>query len=212
MLNVSFTALLQGFGLGASLIIAIGAQNAFVLRQGLKRQHVFITALLCSLCDVALIALGVGGLGLLIASVPALTAVATWGGAAFLLFYGLRAFRSAASPGSLEVEPGAAPVRAWNIALATLAISLLNPHVYLDTVVLLGSIGARYPAAERWLFAAGAAMASAIWFFGLGYGAAWLTPLFRRPVAWRILDAAVGCVMWAICASLIWGGLHQPHV
>ncbi len=206
---VSLTPLLQGLGLGASLIIAIGAQNAFVLRQGLKRQHVFITALICTLCDAGLIALGVGGLGLLIGNIPALTIVATWGGAAFLLFYGFRSFRAAAAPGVLEVSPvTAAPARVWNIVLATLAISLLNPHVYLDTVVLLGSIGARYPANERLLFAAGATLGSLIWFFGLAYGAAWLTPLFRRPAAWRLLDAAVGCVMWAIAASLIWGAVR----
>src|SRR6266508_3179605 len=124
---VSLTPLLQGLGLGASLIIAIGAQNAFVLRQSLKRQHVFITALICTLCDAGLIALGVGGLGLLIANIPALTIVATWGGAAFLLFYGFRSFRAAAAPGVLEVSPvTAAPARVWNIVLATLAISLLT--------------------------------------------------------------------------------------
>jgi len=204
---------MQGLGLGASLIIAIVAQNAFVLRQGLKRQHVFLTALICTLCDAVLITLGVGGLGLLIANIPALAFVATWGGAAFLLFYGFRSFRSAAAPGALEVgQAAAAPARWLKIVLATLAISLLNPHVYLDTVVLLGSIGARYPAGERLLFAAGAMLASLIWFFALAYGAAWLTPLFRRPAAWRLLDLAVGCVMWAIAASLIWGALHQPIV
>ena len=201
--------LLQGFGLGASLIIAIGAQNAFVLRQGLKRTHVLLTASICTLCDAVLIILGIGGLGTLISTNPVLTQIATWGGAAFLLYYGLRSFRSALKPAALETTSTTPqPVRIRETIATLLAISLLNPHVYLDTVVLVGSIGAHYPANERGYFALGAISASLTWFFGLAYGAAWLAPLFRRPVAWRILDALVGCVMWSIAGTLIWSAVR----
>ncbi len=197
--------------MGAGLIIAIGAQNAFVLRQGLKGRHAFATAAVCALCDLALIALGVGGLGTVVASSDALAAAATWGGAAFLFLYGLRSFRSAARPGVLVAEVDAtAPtgLRAAALtALTALALSLLNPHVYLDTVVLIGSVGARYPGVERLAFAVGAAVASLAWFFGLAYGATRLTPLFSSPRAWRVLDVFVGCVMWAIGASLAWGAV-----
>lgn len=177
--------MLQGFGLGAGLIIAIGAQNAFVLRQGLKRQYLFVTAGISTLCDAILILLGVGGLGALIASVPALTVIATWGGALFLLFFGLRSFRSAVGTSSLDTgKASAQPMRPGSTILAVLAFSLLNPHVYLDTVVLVGSVGAHYHANERVPFALGAILASCTWFFGLAYGSAWLAPLFRRPLAW----------------------------
>ncbi len=196
--------LMQGFGLGAGLIIAIGAQNAFVLRQGLTRSYVFITALICALCDAVLIALGVGGVGTLITRNPGLTTFARWGGAAFLFWYGARAFWSALKPSALDAADASHSASLRGTVLTVLALSLLNPHVYLDTVVLLGSIGGQYPADERLTFALGAMLASWCWFFGLAYGAAWLAPLFRRPVAWRILDAGIGCIMWAIAASLIW--------
>jgi L-lysine exporter family protein LysE/ArgO len=203
------TILLQGFGLGASLIIAIGAQNAFVLRQGLRRSHVFITACICTLCDAVLITLGVAGLGALIAANPVLTQVATWGGALFLLYYGFRSFRSALKTNKLDTTPtDSKPGRIRDTVVTVLALSLLNPHVYLDTVVLVGSIGAHYPENERAYFALGAISASLVWFFGLAYGAAWLAPLFRRPIAWRVLDALVGCVMWGIAGTLIWSALH----
>src|SRR5512135_2287104 len=143
-------AVVQGFGLGAGLIIAIGAQNAFVLRQGLKRRHVFVTAALCTICDAVLIALGLGGLGTIISGSPALVAVATWGGAAFLLYYGLRSFRSMWIPSALNAELcPERPVDLHCTVGAALAFSLLNPHVYLDTVVLVGGVGARYPAGDR---------------------------------------------------------------
>ena len=199
--------LLQGFGLGAGPIIAIGAQNAFVLRQGLMRRHVFIAAGVCAACDVALILLGVGGLGTLISEVRVLAEVARWGGAAFLFFYGALSFRSSSSPGRLEATGDAPSGDLWAAALTALALSLLNPHVYLDTVVLVGSVGGQHPAEERTAFALGASAASVAWFFGLAYGAAWLAPLFRRPVAWRLLDTLVGCVMWAIAASLALGAV-----
>ncbi|HEX4203104.1 MAG TPA: LysE/ArgO family amino acid transporter [Ktedonobacteraceae bacterium] len=197
--------MLQGFGLGASLIIAIGAQNAFVLRQGLKKQHVLVVASLCTLCDAVLIALGVGGLGTIITALPILTIVATWGGAIFLLVYGFRSFRAAMVSEKLDThDTSTQPARLRDTVLAVLAFSLLNPHVYLDTVVLIGSIGAHYHSAGRLFFGLGALLASFCWFFSLAYGARWLAPLFRHPLAWKILDGVVGCIMWFIAASLIW--------
>jgi L-lysine exporter family protein LysE/ArgO len=207
------TPLIQGFSLGAGLIIAIGAQNAFVLQQGLKRRHVFVTASIGTLCDATLITLGVAGLGALVSQIPALTAITTWGGVAFLLFYGFRSFKSASIPASLEANPGQAQLATLRgTILAMLAVSLLNPHVYLDTVVLIGSVGVHYPPKERVAFALGAMLASFTWFFSLAYGAAWLAPLFRRPLAWRILDLGVGCIMWAIAASLIWSFFSRQTI
>lgn len=193
----------QGLGLGAALIIAIGAQNAFVLRQGLKRQGVFLAALVCTLCDVLLIALGVAGLSSLISSRPLLTAIAAWGGALFLFVYGLRALVSALKPGQLEAETAPSPTSRRDVVLTTLAVSLLNPHVYLDTVVLLGSVGGQFAGVSRLSFGLGAATASSLWFFGLAYGAQRLGPLFRRPLAWRVLDVLIALVMWSIALSLV---------
>lgn len=205
---MNWTTLVQGFGLGASLIIAIGAQNAFVLRQGLKRQHVFLTALICALCDIILILLGVAGLGNLLVSWPLLTQIATWGGIIFLFLYGLRKFWGIWRQGGLETDAKQpdAP-RARDTIIAVLAFSLLNPHVYLDTVVLIGSIAVHYPANERPIFASGTMLASCVWFFGLAYGATWLTPLFRYPLSWKILDALIGIVMWSIAGSLLLSSL-----
>jgi L-lysine exporter family protein LysE/ArgO len=200
-------AAIEGLGLGAGLIIAIGAQNAYVLRQGLRRQHVFAVAGLCFLIDCLLIALGAGGFASLLRAVPNLPDLAAWGGAVFLAAYSLRAFAAALRPQALEAD-GAAGGGSLKAALATaLALSLLNPHVYLDTVILLGGVAARYPGAERLAFALGAMLASGLWFYGLGYGARRLAPFFASPRAWRLLDAFVGCVMAAIAASLVVGQL-----
>jgi L-lysine exporter family protein LysE/ArgO len=197
-------ALAQGLGLGGGLIIAIGAQNAYVLRQGLRHEFAVAVATVCFLCDVALIALGAGGFGSLVAAFPALTTVAAWGGAAFLAWYGFRALRSALSPGALEADGGPARVPSRGRAILTaLALSLLNPHVYLDTVVLIGGIAGQYAAAERPWFAAGAMIASFLWFYGLVIGARWLAPLFRKPAAWRVLDLIICAVMWSIALSLV---------
>lgn len=201
---VLIATLLRGLGLGASLIIAIGAQNAFVLRQGLKREHQFSVALTCSLCDAALIALGAAGFGSLIAHNPLWTRLAAWAGAAFLFFYGARAFRSALRPAGMEAEDQS-PATGPNVIATTLALSLLNPHVYLDTVVLVGGLSAQYSLRPRLAFGLGAMLASLLWFFGLAYGAAWLAPLFRRPVAWRLLDGLIGLVMWTIALGLALG-------
>ena len=195
-------AALQGFLLGATLIVAIGAQNAFVLRQGLLRRHVLPICLVCAASDALLIAAGVAGLGTLVQSSPRLLTVVTFGGAVFLIVYGLVAFRRAWSGSSMAVEAGeGAGLRA---ALATvLALTFLNPHVYLDTVVLLGSLSGRYEGDARLAYALGAMAASFAWFFALGYGARLLAPVFARPAAWRVLDLGIGLVMWAIAAKLL---------
>lgn len=201
-------AALEGLGLGAGLIIAIGAQNAYVLRQGLRRQHVFAVASLCFLIDCALIALGAGGFASLLRAVPSLPSLAAWGGALFLAAYSLRAFAAALKPQALKAAGGASGT-SRRAALATaLALSLLNPHVYLDTVVLLGGLAARHPGGERLAFALGAMLASGLWFYGLGYGARQLAPLFASERAWRLLDAFVGCVMAALAVSLVVGQIE----
>ena len=204
------SAFLAGLGLGASLIIAIGAQNAFVLRQGLLRSHALAVAALCVAIDWSLIIVGALGFGALVGRFPALTAVAAWGGAAFLLVYGALSFRSALKPGVLHAEgpAGERDPGTLSAALATtLAVSLLNPHVYLDTVVLLGSVAAQYEPIERAAFVLGAGVASSVWFFGLALGARMLTPVFERRVAWRVLDIVIGCIMWWIAAGLVLGQL-----
>lgn len=196
-------ALLSGFGLGASLIIAIGSQNAFVLRQGLKRQYVFTVCTICFLCDSLLISLGAGGFSTLVSSSPLLLKLTLWGGVLFLFAYGLRAFTAALRPGSLEAENGAAsevPLR--QVVIMAVSFSLLNPHAFLDTVVLLGSLAGQYPGISRLAFAAGAMAASLAWFYGIGYGARLIAPLFRKPQAWRMLDIMVGFTMWVIAFRL----------
>ncbi len=204
----NFSAAVEGLGLGASLIIAIGAQNAYVLRQGLRRQHVFTVAGLCFLIDCSLIALGAGGFASLLHAVPSLPDIAAWGGAAFLTFYSLRAFAAALRPEALSAADGAASAGGLKAALlTTLTLSLLNPHVYLDTVILLGGIAAQYPHGQRLAFTLGAMLASGLWFYGLGYGARQLAPIFASPRAWRVLDGFVGCVMAALAAGLVVGQL-----
>lgn len=195
----------KGFALGGTLIIAIGAQNAHVLRQGLRRRFVFPVALICTLCDWVLITIGVAGFGTLISSFPALTSIAAWGGAAFLIFYGLLSFRSALKPTALEAdEENSRQFDTLKAVVAfTFAVSLLNPHVYLDTVILIGGLAAQEPPDLRLFFGLGAIIASGLWFFGLAYGARLLEPLFRKPTAWRILDIIIGFVMWFIAAKLI---------
>lgn len=195
-------AYLQGLGLGAGLIIAIGAQNAHVLRMGLRRQHVALTVAVCILCDVLLIAAGIAGMGAVIGRNPALLALVRWGGAAFLAWYGVRAWRAAWVSGTLAVEAGAAGLDRRQALSMALALSLLNPHVYLDTVVLLGSIGGQQAAGGRFWFALGAMSASVAWFLSLGFGARVLSPLFSRPMAWRALDAMIGAVMLVLAGTL----------
>ncbi|GFE65668.1 LysE/ArgO family amino acid transporter [Litoreibacter roseus] len=195
-------AYIAGFLLGFSLILAIGAQNAFVLRQGLRRAHVLLVCLTCAVSDAILITLGVGGFGQLSEVAPWFATVMRYGGAAFLLVYGALAFRSAWRGGAV-MEATSEGAGRWQAALATcLALTWLNPHVYLDTVVLLGSIAAQYDGA-RTEFGAGAVTSSFVFFFSLGYGARALAPVFANPQAWRILDIFVGLLMWAIAVSLL---------
>jgi L-lysine exporter family protein LysE/ArgO len=195
------SAFIAGFLLGFSLILAIGAQNAFVLRQGLRREHVFAVALTCALSDAVLIAGGVAGFGVLVTAAPWLAPAMRFGGAAFLLFYGLKSLWAAwRHPGALD--PAADQGKSLGRTLAMcLAFTWLNPHVYLDTVVLLGSISAGYGAARIW-FGTGAACASLLFFFALAYGARLLRPLFARPSAWRVLDVLIGVTMLALAAKV----------
>ena len=200
----------SGAGLGAGLIIAIGAQNAFVLRRGILRSHVLAVVAVCIACDWVLIAFGAAGFGTLVAAFPLLTSIAAWGGAAFLFGYGAVALRSAVRAETLHArEPGApeATASTRGAVLAALAVSLLNPHVYLDTVVLLGGLAGQYEPVLRVWFAGGAMLASAVWFTGLGFGARVLAPVFERPAAWRVLDIIVAFVMWWIAAGLVRGQL-----
>jgi L-lysine exporter family protein LysE/ArgO len=199
---LSPSAALAGFFLGASLIVAIGAQNAFILRQGLLRSHVFILCLICALSDALLIAAGVGGLGTLVSQSPLLISVVTIGGAIFLGSYAVMAFRRALHPAAMQA--GTPQPRGLKAAVATcLAFTFLNPHVYLDTVVLLGSLSAAYHGAGRLAYGIGAATASFVWFFSLGYGARLLQPVFARPAAWRVLDVIIGIVMSLLAISLL---------
>jgi L-lysine exporter family protein LysE/ArgO len=200
-------AALAGLGLGLSLIVAIGAQNAFVLRQGLRLEWVGPVVAVCTLSDAVLIFAGVGGVGALVTAVPALLMVLRFAGAAFLLCYGLLAARRALRPGALRAE-GTAGGRARVAAtvLTCLALTWLNPHVYLDTVVLLGSIASTHDG-QRWWFGAGAAVGSLLWFTSLGFGARLLRPVFARPAAWRVLDVVIAVVMVSLALSLALGGV-----
>ena len=197
-------AALSGLGFGLSLIIAIGAQNAFVLRQGLRREHVLPVVAICAFSDALLITLGVGGLGSLLQLVPWLLMVVRVGGAAFLTVYGILAARRAFRPAALIAADDGTSTPLWTAVATVLALTWLNPHVYLDTVVLLGSVAGTH-GDDRWWFGLGAAVASILWFTALGFGARFLRPLFAKPIAWRILDAVIAIVMIAIAASLLLG-------
>lgn len=194
------TSALAGYGLAFSLILAIGAQNAFVLRVGLRRQHVFVICLICALSDALLIAAGVAGFGALTQALPGLEQAMRIFGAGFLLWYGARSFLSAWRGGAaLRAEGSDVSLR--RLVLTCLALTWLNPHVYLDTVVLIGAVSAKYQ--NQVAFALGATTASFTFFFALGYGARFLSPLFARPRVWQVLDAAIGALMWIIAASLL---------
>lgn len=238
---MDFTVLAAGLGLGFSLIVAIGAQNVFVLRQGIRREHVFVVAAICAVSDAVLIAAGVGGMGAALQAAPWLVGVARWAGAAFLVGYAFLAARRAlrgtetglvvgddasAGPtggrvarsayrdrdgrGGLGTGAGASSsttgvatrTAVLPVVLTCLALTWLNPHVYLDTVVLLGSVGATH-GDERWIFALGAMLASVVWFFTLAYGARLLGGVLASPRAWRILDGIIAVVMLAIAVSLV---------
>ncbi|MEV0332428.1 LysE/ArgO family amino acid transporter [Nocardia sp. NPDC050717] len=196
-------AALSGLGFGLSLIVAIGAQNAFVLRQGIRGLHVLPVIAVCAVSDIVLIAAGVAGFGTIVEAMPALLTVARYAGAAFLLGYAVLAVRRALSSSTLIAEGAGATVAVGASVLTCLALTWLNPHVYVDTVVLLGSFASTYAAPERWFLAAGAMLASVLWFLALGYGARRLAPLFARPLAWRILDSVIAAIMLALAAGLL---------
>ena len=201
------SAFTTGFALSATLIIAIGAQNAFVLRQGLRREHVLIIVAFCALADLLLIGAGVAGVARVLGEAPHLTLALTVAGMLFLAWYGLRALARARSASSMSVEEGANRISLRNAVAQAAGFTFLNPHVYLDTVLLMGSIGARQPADLRLWFVGGAAAASGAWFTTLGFGARLLRPMFRTPRAWQVLDTLVGLTMLALAASLL-GKLH----
>lgn len=195
----------NGLATGAALIIAIGAQNAFVLSNGIKKNHVLTIVLVCCICDAMLIIAGIAGVGGFLSAHPGFTDIMRWGGAAFLLWYAACSLRSALH--THKMEPKGTVHRSFSSVLAaTLAVTLLNPHVYLDTVVLVGSIASRFSGSERVLFGLGAICASILWFFALGFGSCRLAPLFRHSTSWKILDVVVGLLMLSLGASLIF---HQ---
>jgi L-lysine exporter family protein LysE/ArgO len=191
-----------GFGAGAGLIVAIGAQNAFVLRQGLDRGRIALVVVICVVSDAALILAGVAGLGSLVDQAPGFLTVIRWAGAAFLVAYGLLAARRALHPAVLDPSTGP-PAAVRGVAVTALALTWLNPHVYLDTVILLGSLAAAQGDPDRWAFGIGAMVAGALWFSALGFGARRLGRLLHRPAAWRLLDSAIAIQMFAIAALLL---------
>lgn len=196
-------ALLSGFILSISLIMAIGSQNAFVLRQGLRGQYVLPLVLTCALSDAILISAGVAGFGALVLAAPWIVTLTKWGGAAFLFVYGALNFRSALKGGGTldAAETGASGL--WVAVGTCLLLTWANPHVYLDTVVLLGGLSAQY--APAWAFAVGASLGSLVFFFALGFGASLLRPFFASARAWQVLDVIVGLTMWLIAISLLLG-------
>ena len=199
MLNIYF----QGFVLTAGLIIAIGAQNAFVLSNAVRGNRPLLIASLCTGGDLLLIGLGLAGVGTLVASHPGLMRFAAFGGALFLIVYGAFALKSALrGTAGLQADKHL-PLTRGALVLTTLAVTFLNPHAYLDTVVLIGSIGGQFPFQQRLVFGAGAVTASFVWFFTLGFGGPWLAPLFRRRSAWRLLDGLICLMMWGIALGLV---------
>jgi L-lysine exporter family protein LysE/ArgO len=193
-------ALVPGFFTGLSLIVAIGAQNAFVIRQGLAKSYVLLVVLICAIADAALIALGIAGLGALITATPWLLEFIRWFGVAYLTWFGLKSFKRAFSKQQMDLS-GSTSDTAKKVAVSVLGFTLLNPHVYLDTVILVGSIGNQF-GDDRWWFAAGAMAASFVWFFGLGFGAKAASKFITKPVFWRVLDTAIGVVMFSIAILL----------
>ena len=196
MLDSYVTGVLTGLG----LIVAIGAQNAYVLRQGIHRQHVAIVVAICALSDALLIIFGVAGVGALIADHPTALNIMKWLGAAYLVWFAITSFRSALKPQALELS---GPVKRSGVIATTLALTYLNPHVYLDTVLMLGNIANQQGADGRWWFAAGAVTGSIVWFSALGFGARAVAPGMSKPSVWRVLDVIIGCMMLLIAVLLV---------
>lgn len=201
--SLAFPVFINGLALSLGLIVAIGAQNAFVLRQGLRREHVGSVVLFCALADAALIAAGVLGMAQALGESPGLARALASAGAIFLAVYGWQALRRARHPNRLEAAVGGDGLCRGAAVAQAAAFTLLNPHVYLDTVLLVGSIGAQQPAMLRGWFIAGAGSASLLWFALLGFGARWLAPWFARPIAWRVLDGLIGSTMFVLSALLL---------
>jgi L-lysine exporter family protein LysE/ArgO len=195
-------AFFKGFMLSAGLIMAIGAQNMFVLRQGLKGEHVWPIVLFCAAADAMLIVAGVNGLGALLSAVPGLATGLSLAGAAFLVWYGYGALRRSMTPSSLIVAHQAG-ISLTTALASTAAFTFLNPHVYIDTVMLMGTIGSSMPVGERSWFVTGAASASFAWFASLGFGARLLAPLFAQPITWRMLDLLIALMMAVLAVSLL---------
>ncbi|SFK81303.1 LysE/ArgO family amino acid transporter [Streptomyces pini] len=191
-----------GLAAGLALIIAIGAQNAFVLRQGIRREHVGAVVALCTAGDVVLILGGTAGIGALVSRFPGVLEVLRWAGAAYLAWWAVRSFVSAVKPASLKAD--AARSRR-SVITTTLALTFLNPHVYLDTVVLLGSLANQQGPDARWIFAAGAVTGSVVWFSALGYGARALSGALSSPRTWRVVDLVIGVVMLVLAVNLVLG-------
>ena len=204
-------AALAGLGFGLSLIVAIGAQNAFVLRQGLIRNHVLVIVTICAVADLALIFAGIAGLGALITSIGWLLPAIELVGGIFVATYGVFAAKRALSSESLAPTAQTAGLSTAVAITTTLGLTLLNPHVYLDTVLLLGSVASTY-GGNRWWFGLGAGIGSITWFFSLGFGARMLKPVFAKPLAWRILDIAIAVVMFAIAGSLLVGFVQHVFI
>lgn len=198
MLSIWGTGLVTGL----ALIIAIGAQNAFVLRQGIRREHVGVVVALCIVSDALLILGGTAGIGALVSRFPAVLDILRWGGAAYLAWWAVRSFRSALRPATLTAD---APRSRGSVVATTLALTYLNPHVYLDTVVLLGSLANQQGPGTRWVFAAGAVVGSVVWFCALGYGARALSGVLNSPRTWRVVDLLIGVVMLALAVKLVLG-------
>ena len=193
-------AILPGLLTGFSLIIAIGAQNAFVIRQGLRREHILLIVLLCAISDAALILVGTGGLGRIIQGNQIALEIIRWFGVAYLTWFGLRSLRSAFKSQSLQVGE-VLQARAGDVARSALALTFLNPHVYLDTVILLGSVANQFES-DRWFFALGACLASIIWFTTIGFGARSASRFMSKPIFWKILDSIIALVMFSIGITL----------
>ena len=198
-----FLGLLKGFTMSGSLIVAIGAQNAFVIKQGLLQRHLFLTAFLCALIDSLLIILGVLGFGTVVLEYPLLFDVAKYFSVIFLVVYGALSLKSAFKTRAIENREEKALISWKKTVLLLLTITLLNPHVYLDTVVLLGSIASQQPDHEQLYFALGAIIASFLWFFSITYGSRFFAPIFQNPIAWKIIDGVVAVTMWVIAISLL---------
>jgi L-lysine exporter family protein LysE/ArgO len=195
---------LVGFATSFALIVAIGSQNAFVLRQGIRREHVLAVVVFCALSDALLILLGIGGAGAVVRGNEELLSIARYGGALFLASYGAMALRRAYRGGQMLLKGGTA-VKLSSALAACFAFTFLNPHVYLDTVVLVGAVANQRGDAGRWMFGAGACLASLLWFSALGWGARWLGPLFETVTAWRVLDAFIAVVMFSLAGMLMLG-------